>query len=208
VDQFEELFTLCHQPFEREAFVDNLLGAGPAGGVATVLIALRADFYAHCAQFADLRQALAEHQEYLGPMGPDELRRAIEGPAKHDGWLLESELVDVLLREVGDEPGALPLLSHALLETWRRRSGRRLSLRGYAESGGVRGALARTAATVFRERLTPAQQVVARRVFVRLTELGRAPRIRGVAPRPPSWSPIRRTNLSSEPCCTSWPRRA
>ena len=32
----------------------------------------------------------------------------------------------VLLRDVGDEPGALPLLSHALLETWRRRRGSRV----------------------------------------------------------------------------------
>jgi WD40 repeat protein/DNA-binding SARP family transcriptional activator len=172
VDQFEELFTLCRQPFEREVFVDTLLGASREGEVATLLIAVRADFYAHCAQYPELRQALAARQEYLGPMGPDELRKAIEGPAEGEGWLLEPGLVDLLLRDVGEEPGALPLLSHALLETWHRRAGRRLSLRGYAESGGVRGAIARTAETVFRERLTAEQQVVARRVFVRLTELG------------------------------------
>ena len=33
VDQFEELFTLCRDPFEREAFVDNLLEASQAGGL-------------------------------------------------------------------------------------------------------------------------------------------------------------------------------
>lgn len=172
VDQFEEVFTLCRQSFEREAFIDNLLGAGLAGDVVTVVIALRADFYAQCAQYPDLRQALAAHQEYLGPMGVDALRRTIEGPAEVEGWLLEPGLVEVLLREAGDEPGTLPLLSHALLETWRRRSGRRLTLRGYAESGGVRGAIAKTAEMVYRERLTPAQQVIAQRVFIRLTELG------------------------------------
>ena len=49
---------------------------------------------------------------------PEELRRAIEAPAKQGGWELEPGLVAMLLQDVGDEPGALPLLSHALLETW------------------------------------------------------------------------------------------
>ena len=89
MDQFEELFTLCRDPFEREAFVDNLLDASQAGGSATVLIALRADFYPHCAQYLDLRQAVAEHQEYVGPMSSEELRRAIELPAQHAEWKLE-----------------------------------------------------------------------------------------------------------------------
>jgi hypothetical protein len=59
VDQFEELFTLCRSSFEREAFAENLLVAADAGGPARVVIALRADFYAHCAQFASLRKAVA-----------------------------------------------------------------------------------------------------------------------------------------------------
>ncbi len=173
VDQLEELFTLCRDPFEREAFADNLLAAaedpdGPTG----IVLALRADFYAHCAQHADLREAVAQHQEYLGPMSTEELRRAIEEPARRGGWECEPGLVDLLLRDVGEEPGALPLLSHALLETWRRRRGRRLTLSGYAEAGGVRGAIARTAEVVFNERLSPDQQAIARRILLRLTELG------------------------------------
>jgi DNA-binding SARP family transcriptional activator len=82
VDQFEELFTLCRDPFEREAFVDNLLEARQVGGTATVLIALRADFYPHCAQYSDLRQAVAEHQEYVGPMrtGANSPQPAATGP--------------------------------------------------------------------------------------------------------------------------------
>ncbi len=173
VDQFEELFTLCQDEFEREAFIDNLLFAiaPETDGKASVVITLRADFYAHCAQYPDLREALAKHQEYIGPMSVEELRRAIEEPAKHGGWELEPGLVDLVLRDVGDEPGALPLLSHALLETWKRRRGRTLSLKGYEESGGVRGAIAKTAETVFHE-LTPDGQRIARGIFLRLTELG------------------------------------
>ena len=136
VDQFEELFTLCHDNFEREAFVENLLGAAEQDGPAAVVIALRADFYAHCAPYASLREAVAQHQEYVGPMTLAELRRAIEQPAQQSGWELEPALVDLLLRDVGEEPGALPLLSHVLLETWNRRRGRRLTLAAYTASGG------------------------------------------------------------------------
>ncbi|GIK39293.1 MAG: hypothetical protein BroJett011_31260 [Chloroflexota bacterium] len=173
VDQFEELFTLCRDEAERRAFVDNLLTAvaPETAGPTLVVITLRADFYAHCAQYETLREALARQQEYIGPMSREELRRAIELPAQQAGCEFEPGLVELILRDVGDEPGALPLLSHALLETWRRRQGHLLTLAGYAESGGVRGAIAKTAESVF-GRLTPEQQAIARRIFLRLTELG------------------------------------
>ena len=81
-------------------------------------------------------------------------------------------LVDPILHEVGEEPAALPLLSHALLETWRRRRGNVMTLKAYAESGGVRGAIARTADRVFHTELDTAQQAIAQSIFLRLTELG------------------------------------
>jgi WD40 repeat protein len=99
------------------------------------------------------------------------LRDAIEGPARVAGLTLEPGLADVILREVGSEPGALPLLSHALLEMWTRRDGRTLTIAGYRASGGVAGAIARSADTVY-DKLDPLEQRIARGVFVRLTELG------------------------------------
>ncbi|HET9907463.1 MAG TPA: hypothetical protein VFQ23_12500, partial [Anaerolineales bacterium] len=107
-----------------------------------------------------------------GAMNNKELRRAIEEPAQRGHWEIEPGLVDVLLRDVGQEPGALPLLSHALMETWQRRRGRTMTLGGYASSGGVHGAIAETAETVFTDRFTHEQQAIARRIFLRLTELG------------------------------------
>ena len=137
----------------------------------TLVLTLRADFYAHCAQYDELREALEQHQELIGPMTADELRRAIAAPAERGRWEFERGLVDLILHEVGDEPGALPLLSHALLETWKRRRGRIMTLESYAESGGVRGAIAKTAENVFSQQLTPAQQVIARNIILILTEL-------------------------------------
>ena len=181
VDQFEELFTLCKDKAQRKAFVDNLLAAAcpEAGGECNpgdtstlVVLTLRADFYAQCLDIENLRAALERYQRIIGAMSQEELRRAIEQPARRGGWELEPGLVDVLLRDVGDEPGALPLLSHALLETWKRRRGRTLTLAGYAASGRVQGAIAKTADEVYQYQLSPEQQQIARKMFLSLTELG------------------------------------
>lgn len=179
VDQFEEVFTLCHDEMERIAFIEKLLSsAQDKSKKTTVVIALRADFYSHCAQYPLLRLAVAAEQEYIGQMTFEELRRAIEVPARRGGWEFEPGLVDVLLNDIGaqgasePEPGALPLLSHALLATWERRVGRRFTLSGYHASGGVRGAIAETAESVFNDQLDHTQRELARDVFLRLTELG------------------------------------
>ena len=172
VDQFEEVFALCRSEEERASFIANLLtAASEVDGPTVVVITLRADFYAHCAGYIQLRGALAKQQDYMGAMNEDELRRAIEEPPRRSRWEFEPGLVDLLLHDVGHEPGALPLLSHALLETWQRRRGRTLTLSGYASSGGVRGAIAETAETVYSDQFTHEQQIIARRIFLRLTEL-------------------------------------
>ena len=84
---------------------------------------------------------------------------------------VEAELVDALLADVDGEPGALPLLSTTLLELWQQRDGRRLTLRAYERSGGVRGAVARLAEGAY-ERLDPAQRVAARQILLRLAGEG------------------------------------
>jgi hypothetical protein len=147
---------------------------------AVLLLTLRADFYMACAPYELLRQGLAQYQEYIGAMSAAELHRAIEWPARQGGWELEPGLAELFLRDVGaggngqqPEPGTLPLLSHALYETWLHRRGRTLTLAGYAEAGGVQGAIAKTAEAVYTG-LSPEGQVLARRIFLRLTELGDA----------------------------------
>jgi len=182
VDQLEEVFTLCRKEDDREAFLAALIHAcgadeGPAdvppdADRVRVIVTLRADFYAYLSPYPVLRSAASTSQLYVGAMSNDELRRAIEEPARAGGWDFTAGLVDLLLRDVGDEPGALPLLSHALLETWRRRRGTTMTLRSYSESGGVKGAIALTADRVFYNELNDSQRRIARDVFVRLTELG------------------------------------
>lgn len=172
VDQFEETFTLCKDIDERKAFIENLLeAASEDDGAARVVLTLRADFYHHCFDYEGLRLALGKHQANIGAMTSDELREAITAPAQAAGWDFQPGLVDLILRDVGTEPGALPLLSHALLETWKHRQGRTLTLQGYADAGGVLKAIAQTAENVY-DNFSPTEQVIARGIFLKLTELG------------------------------------
>ncbi len=168
VDQFEEAFTLCRDEQERAAFIGALARAArDPERRAAVVLAVRADFYGRCAAYPELSRLVDANHVLVGPMQRDELRRAIELPAQRGGLRVEPELVDRLLADVEDEPGALPLLSAALLELWQQRDGRQLRLAAYERTGGVRGAVARLAEAAY-ERLEPEQQVIARRVLLRL----------------------------------------
>jgi WD40 repeat protein len=172
VDQFEELFTLCSKEELREAFVRNLLyAARVVQGQTLVILTMRADFYGKCALNAELAAALSDHHCLVGPMTEDELRRAIERPTQLVGCELEAGLVDLLVQDVRHQPGALPLLQHALLELWHKRVGRRLTVKAYEEIGRLEGALQRRAdATV--NAFSEEERDLCRRTFLRLTQPG------------------------------------
>ena len=126
VDQFEEVFTLCPDKAERRRFIEALLDAaqGPDRRT-TVVLGVRADFIAHLMQYPNLAAALDDEAYLLvRPMSPTDLREIIIRPAAQVGMGVEADLVSTVLADTADEPGALPLVSHALLETWQRRTGR------------------------------------------------------------------------------------
>jgi WD40 repeat protein len=173
VDQFEEVFTLCADEAERQRFIDLLLDAaeGP-GRRAHVVLGIRADFFPHCSRHPRLAASLSEDaQVVVGPMTSDELRRAMTEPAARVGVTVTPELISALMADGADEPGALPLVSYALLETWRRRRDDILTLADYQASGGIRGAVAESAEDLYRG-LDPGQRRLIRQIFLRLTALG------------------------------------
>ncbi|MCB0034981.1 MAG: hypothetical protein KDE51_13200, partial [Anaerolineales bacterium] len=172
IDQFEELFTLCTNESHRQKFIEALVTAAHnSQKQLTVIIALRADFYSDCLAHPNLRTLMRQYQEPIGAMSRAELLEAILRPTALHGWRIQEGLAELMLDEVGREPGGLPLLAHALLETWHRRRGRTLTLSGYREAGGVRGAIAQTAESAYR-RFSEAEQEIARTIFLRLTDLG------------------------------------
>ncbi|MFD7607691.1 hypothetical protein ACFWAN_46160 [Streptomyces mirabilis] len=183
LDQFEELYTLCTDPGERDQFIDCLLAACDPVSRLRVVIAVRADFLGRCAAHPRLTAVLQDATVLAGPMSSDEQREAIVKPAQRAGLIVERSLTARILDEVANEPGGLPLMSHALLETWQRRQGRALTVAAYEASGGLRGAITRSAEGVY-ARLTPAQTVLARRILLRLVTPGEGtPDTRRPAPR-------------------------
>ena len=143
VDQCEEAVSLCDDPAEQARFFAALADArraAPAGRGAAGRPPGR-----RCRPTRAFARLVERGLYLLGAMGEDDLRAAIEGPAHQAGLLLEPGLVDLLVREVEGEPGALPLLSHALRQTWERREGRTLTVAGYRATGGIRGAVAQSA---------------------------------------------------------------
>ncbi|MET9966751.1 helix-turn-helix domain-containing protein [Streptomyces sp. NPDC006356] len=171
VDQFEEVFTLCHDAAERARFIDLLLAARRPESRLRVLVAVRGDFYGRCAEHRELADALRDANLLAGAMTPAELRDAVVKPATAAGLTVERALTARLVKEVADAPGGLPLLSHALLETWRRRRGKTLTLAGYEAAGCLDDAIARTAEEVY-GRFTEGQAAAARRVLLRLVAPG------------------------------------
>jgi WD40 repeat protein len=172
VDQFEEIFTLCQDERERAQFIANLLYAAfiPNGRIA-VLLTLRADFYQKCATYPELSARISEQQFLVSPMDEENLKQAIEEPAWHTGLEFEPGLVETILNDVESQPGALPLLEHALLELWERRRGNLLTLEAYRESGGVEGAIAKRADAIYTS-FDAEQQMIVRRIMLRLTQPG------------------------------------
>jgi WD40 repeat protein len=178
VDQFEETFTACTDEVQREEFITTLAALS---ATTLVVIGLRADFYGHALRYPELARSLQDRQIVVGPMSAEQLRRAIVEPARKAGLDIEDGLVEVLLEDMrprgapgqaqaGHEVGALPLLSHALLATWERRRGSRLSLADYRASGGIRDAIARTAETAYGQLTEPTKQI-ARNLFLRLVHV-------------------------------------
>ena len=180
VDQAEEVFSICSDEAERAKFLTALVAHVERG---RVVLALRADYTGELSGYQGFA-GLVETGLFLLPvMSPGELRSAIEGPARLHGLVLEPGLADLLVREVEGEPGALPMLSHALRETWLRHEGRTLTVAGYQASGGIRGAVAQSAEQLY-ARLDEQDRLMVRELVLRLVVPGpEGEPVRGRMPR-------------------------
>ena len=164
---------------QRRAFITALHAAASAGHgpddapAALVVLGVRADFEARCADYPQLADAVQDRY-LVTAMTERQLRMAITEPAKKAGSRVDDDLAEVLLADVRTRQpgvsgaGVLPLLSHALDQAWRSRTGEALTLADYERTGGIEGAVADSAQRAY-DHLTPGQQAAARQVFTRLT---------------------------------------
>jgi WD40 repeat protein/class 3 adenylate cyclase len=172
IDQFEEVFTLVEDEAARTHFLESLQAAvADPHSRLRVVITLRADFYDRPLLYRGFAELLRSRVEAVVPLSPEELERAISGPAKRVDVRLEHGLVAEMLADVADEPGALPLLQYALTELFERREDSVLSLDAYRAIGGVSGALGRRAEELYGD-LDGKGKEAARQLFLRLVALG------------------------------------
>jgi WD40 repeat protein/serine/threonine protein kinase/DNA-binding XRE family transcriptional regulator len=172
IDQFEEVFTIVEDDVVREQLLNSLVTAVlDERSRLRVILTLRADFYDRPLQYMDFGDLLRQRTVSVLPMTPDELEQAISIPALETGVQLEPGLTAAIIRDVGDQPGTLPLLQYVLTELFEERDKDIMTRAAYEAAGGVNGALARRADEIY-EGLDNDTRDVARQLFLQLITLG------------------------------------
>jgi hypothetical protein len=172
VDQFEETFTLCEREETRTIFLKLLTEfVRPPSVFRRVILTMRSEFETWVARDPEFYSLFAAGQIRMAAMNQEELRRAIEEPAKLVGLRFDPGVVDALLHDTLGEPASLPMLQFALLKLWYAREHNRITLSAYEKLGGARLALANSA-NEFYSHLTQENQGTARRILLRMVRVG------------------------------------
>jgi WD40 repeat protein/tetratricopeptide (TPR) repeat protein len=173
IDQFEELFSLADID-QQHRFI-AALRALRATDQCAQLVLMRADFYASL-MTSDLWPIDVSQRMEVAPLRGDALRQAIEQPAKDVGVRLEPGLIERLLADAADEPGTLPLIQETMVLLWNAMPRRLLPISIYERLGGTGQSGLAVAIALKADatlaKLTPAEQGIARRMFVRMVQFG------------------------------------
>ena len=177
VDQFEEIYTLCANDAERNAFVGLLLhAAADRARHISVVLTLRSDFLGETQRHhPELNRLIGEQAVIVTAMGLDEMRQAVAKPAQQAGRSVDDATVELLLKEATGSDGALPLLEFALTRIWEGMIANKAPGVTLREIGGVGGAVAGKAQEIYGA-LNEREQATARRALVRLVQLGEGTR--------------------------------
>ncbi|NEQ75680.1 MAG: ATP-binding protein [Okeania sp. SIO2C9] len=184
VDQFEELFTSCHDLEKRNNFIENLVRvANSQDSSVKIILAMRADFLEQLSSYPELGIIVNQNNLHLlTDMHPDELKQAIELPAAKNGVVFEEGLVKQIIKEVEGQKGYLPLLQYTLDLLWQSEcqtigsdgrpniEDRILNKANYAALEGVRGALQKRINDIY-QNLNQDEQSATKQIFVKLVNI-------------------------------------
>ena len=172
IDQLEELFAGNVPPAERDLFLRGLaVAATEPGSPARFVVTLRADFFDHPLRHPEFAPLLKLGTVPITPLAPDELEEAITLPAADVGVGFEPGLVAEIIADVAGQPGALPLFQFALTQAFDHSQGPSIAIDDYRSVGGLAGALAHRAETIFAAAAAD-EQAAMQRLFGRLVTLG------------------------------------
>lgn len=169
VDQFEEIFTVCVDQIQRDKFAIALTQfAYLTNDKVRVVIGLRDDFLMRTQQLPELGRQLTQGKIYLlNTPGATEIKEIITKPIAKLGYHCEDqELLQQLIESITKQTIQLPLLTFALAKLWELRDQQLkiLTRSAYQAIGGIEGALAQHAETLFTQ-LTVAEQLLTKRIF-------------------------------------------
>jgi len=184
VDQFEEIFRY-HQKDKDGAkrFVELLLASShptyqdeKKRHRVYVVITMRSDFISDSDEFQGLPEAISASQFFTPRLTREQLREAIEKPARVFGGKIEPALVNRLLNKVGNNRDQLPLLQHILMRMFQsanteKNSGKvTITLEHYKRVGELTTALSQHADRIYDHELNSHQQKIAEILFRSLSE--------------------------------------
>jgi WD40 repeat protein len=186
LDQFEEIFTTCHECLRR-AFMEMLIELLESSLPITVMLVMRDDFFGHMSSECPAGLIKWMEKGFISmpsTLEPEELMAVIKQPAEKVGLSFEEGLMDVIIKDVlettkeeGRSSGrttVLPLLESALTELWiesQKQGSGLLTHADYNAIGGVSGGLAQWANNAFIQ-LDPEMRPLAKRVLTELVYLG------------------------------------
>ena len=183
IDQFEELFTLCHDREKQQIFVEQLVAEATRSDRPTqIILTIRNDFLDQAGRFKALIDLIntSEPPETRGgfimaELTPAELEAAIEKPALKRGVTFEDGLVATIANDFVNQDGSLPLLQYALTQLWDRciqanSPQRTLTIAAYEELGGVNGALQVQADELYGA-ATPTEKRLIQALFLELVQI-------------------------------------
>ncbi|GAA2477366.1 hypothetical protein GCM10010422_21370 [Streptomyces graminearus] len=171
LDQMEQLLRCTEANIEE---VVELLFPEPSPcSEIRVLVTLRADFLDPVLKHPRLgRMMRSGNMVPLAPMSRDQLRKVIAGAGGHVSELVyESGLVDRILDDAAEAPGALPLVSLLLRELWWRRNDGQVAHATYESVGRVSGVVAHYAELVWQQSIDAQDQNEALSLLIGLVTL-------------------------------------
>ncbi len=162
IDQFEELFT--QQGTDVDAAVKKTISViQKILSPNKVIIILRSEFLK---RFKALLGKKSEHVAYfkIPRMSYHELKRAILGPARIKGLIIEPRVVESVISDVLEERASLPLLQFTLDKLWEKRVKNEIRYDVYKKIGSPHECLKREADEIYNS-LTSEEKRIAESIF-------------------------------------------
>ncbi|MDM8001579.1 MAG: hypothetical protein QUS66_01525, partial [Bacteroidota bacterium] len=180
IDQFEELFRFSPANTrgtlgdDATEFIDLIVNAmqKPDQGLY-IIVTLRSEYVSECGRFHSLTN-LMNSSSYLLPQIPvDQLAAVIEEPVKLSGGSIDRSLVKLILGDLEERPGQLPVLQHLMMRLWNQWSrlgdlSRPISISDYEAVGQLKGAISQHAGQAY-ESLDERHRYVCARLFRTIT---------------------------------------